>query len=171
MVVRRPGAVQRTGTGAARVVLDRREHVPVHEQDVHVVAWLIPAGERQDLVDRQIHGMQQQPAQRIAHQRHEAPGRIVGPVNPGRLRPSRHRRADETRATQLDAHAVAQLLQPVPIGRVGPCHTGFGIVEEVEVVAVTRRVGCEVQSRAASQIPVIGGTGRQIRQQCPLERC
>ena len=61
------------------------ENVPVEMERVQDVARLVAAGEREDLVDREVDRVEHEPDPIVAHRRHEPPGRVARPLNLGRV--------------------------------------------------------------------------------------
>ena len=146
-----------------------RQHPAMHEQDVHEIAGLVAARHSEHLVDREIDGVEQEPAQLVSHQRHEAPRRIVRPVHPGRVFASPHESAHEARQRQLDVDLITGTLQRIAILRERRRNTRFGVMEESQIVTVARGIRREMHGRAAREVPIVVGRLRQRRQQPPLE--
>ena len=141
----------------------------MNEQDVDEVAGLVPAGQREHLVHREIHRMEQESSEGIADEGHKAPGGVVGPVDAGLAALAGDDGPHESGEAQLELHGVAERLEPGTIGGEGGRDSRFGVMEEVEVVAIAGGIGCEVQRRTTGEIAgVVRGPG-EIGEEPALE--
>jgi len=96
---------------------------------------VVAPGDREVL--REVHLVQEEPAQLVLHRRHEPPGRIVGPVDARRRAVAVHDGPDEPWLAELDRNPVPRLPQQALVRGVRGRHPLGRVVEEVQVVAET----------------------------------
>lgn len=85
----------------------------MNEQDIDEVAGLIAACQGRRLIQGEIDRMEQESPERIAHERHEAPRRIVGPIDSSRVQSLTYRRSNESGKSRFDVHIVTAVRKDV----------------------------------------------------------
>jgi len=136
----------------------------VHVHDVDEITRFIAPRQRKNLVDGEVHRVEQEAAQRVTSQRHEPPRRVVRPVHPRRVASATHQRLHET-GTQIYLHCVAGPGQQRAVRAERRCDTRLRIVKKVEIIAVADRIGSEMQRSTAGQIAILRRRCRKLGQQ------
>lgn len=100
----------------------------------------------------------------MSHRRHEAPRRVVRPLDARLFTGARYDRLNETRLTDLDCDREAGFLEEPLVIRVRGSHALRRIVEEVEISTVAGAGESEVERRSSGQVAVRGACGREERE-------
>ncbi len=145
------------------------EQVGVEQEHVHEVARLIPARQRQRLVDRQIDGVKGEPAELVPDRREKPPGGIMRPIDASGFPVLADDRTDESRLADFEFNVIPRLAKGgliVVKGGGDPLHR---VVEEIEIFAEARRVRGEMERRAPGQVTVRRPMAGHLGQDMTLE--
>jgi hypothetical protein len=107
----------------------------VARQGVHEVAWLSPPHEREQLVGRQVEGVQRQAQVLVPDEREEAIGAVSRPLDDDRILPAVDPYLDEARALAQDPDPAPRRLEGCAVGAPRRLERFRRVVEEVEVAA------------------------------------
>jgi predicted ATPase len=109
--------------------------IPMNVDGIQEVAWLVPAGKREDLVDGEVDRVQLKTYIRVGDRRQKTPSRIVRPFHLGRFLAAFDDRPDEARLAEHDLDRVSRGFKQSTVSSERFGHQALLIVKIIEIVA------------------------------------
>jgi len=121
-------------------------------EHVHVVPCLVPTRQGQKLVGGEVHVVELKAAGLVSNGWHEAPGRIMGPIDPRAVVSPRHHGAHVSWEGVLDIHVESPVPEEGAVSLECLRHPALRVVEEVQVLAEPGPAGRRVNGPSAGQV-------------------
>ncbi len=142
----------------------------MHEEGVDEVPRLVATSQREHLVHGEIHGVEKKASEWLPDQGHEAPRRVVCPVDSCGSLVTTHDGPDEARDVEPHIDLVSGCVQPFTVVLESTRHSGDRVVKEVQVLADAEGVRQPVKGCSACQIALVSRRrGGQFRKQLSLK--